>query len=530
MGNFDLKFYWAVFLRRMPYFILASGFIAALGVTVAAILPPVYVSGARILVEPQQINLTEAAVALDPYEQIQIIQQRVMTRANLLELAEETGMFADAPDATTDDIIQGMARQITFAGSEPEDVGRTGPLPGAIIVRVAVDAPSAALAADGANAVVDLILEENARIRRTITENNVVFFQAEVEKFSKAIEEKSREIAEFKTANVEALPDSLVARRQQQLIEQERLLALEREETALRNERATAIWVYERTGRSGTLDTRSPEEEQLELLRSERLQRLAIYAPTSATIRVLDNQIASLEALVEEQRQTRSLPGPDGEISAEPTTELDLELAPIDARLEFIGQEKQMIENTLADLQQSIVATPQNEMVLNSLESDVLNLRQQFEIANDSLVQARRSDRIETSSKGQRLTLIEQPVEPPYPESPNRRLIAMAGIAGGIGAGLGLVLLLEMLNRSIRRSVDLSTHLGIQPLATIPYIRTRRERRVKQIIIAIALVLVFVVLPVGLFMIHTYYMPLDLLIDQIKGTLRGEPPVTAEPS
>ena len=48
---------------------------------------------------------------------------------------------------------------------------------------------------------------------------------------------------------------------------------------------------------------------------------------------------------------------------------------------------------------------------------------------------------------------------------------------GGLGAALGFIVLWEMLNRSIRRPVELSQHLGIQPIITIPYIRTAGERR-----------------------------------------------------
>ena len=48
---------------------------------------------------------------------------------------------------------------------------------------------------------------------------------------------------------------------------------------------------------------------------------------------------------------------------------------------------------------------------------------------------------------------------------------------GGLGAALGFIVLWEMLNRSIRRPVELSQRLGIQPIITIPYIRTAGERR-----------------------------------------------------
>ena len=59
------------------------------------ILPPVYTSSASMLVEPQQIpgDLAQTTVPVDPFEQAQIIEQRLMTRANLLALAERIGIY-----------------------------------------------------------------------------------------------------------------------------------------------------------------------------------------------------------------------------------------------------------------------------------------------------------------------------------------------------------------------------------------------------------------------------------------------------
>src|SRR4029078_2329916 len=78
-------------------------------------------------------------------------------------------------------------------------------------------------------------------------------------------------------------------------------------------------------------------------------------------------------------------------------------------------------------------------------------------------------------------------------------------------AGLGFILLMELLNHSIRRPVELTTKLGIEPLATVPYIRTPGEVRRKRTIIAGTLALIAVALPAILFAVHLYYMPLDVL-------------------
>jgi uncharacterized protein involved in exopolysaccharide biosynthesis len=58
MPKIDLKFYLAVFLRRLPYFAVIAALVTAVAATLAAILPPIYRSEASMLVEPQQIPAT----------------------------------------------------------------------------------------------------------------------------------------------------------------------------------------------------------------------------------------------------------------------------------------------------------------------------------------------------------------------------------------------------------------------------------------------------------------------------------------
>jgi hypothetical protein len=124
-------------------------------------------------------------------------------------------------------------------------------------------------------------------------------------------------------------------------------------------------------------------------------------------------------------------------------------------------------------------------------------------------------ERIETSSKAQRISVLEQAVPPGQPDSPNRQMIAAGGVAAGLGAGFGLVLLLELLNRSIRRPADLTNRLGIVPLVTIPYIATPGERLRRRAVLVVSLLLVVVAIPAALWYVHYQVMPLDLLLDRV---------------
>ena len=434
MPNLDVKFYFSVFLRRLPYFLVIASLVVAIAVTVAYILPPVYSSGARMLVEPQQIpdELAQTTVPVDPFEQAQIIEQRLMTRTNLLALADRVGLYADQPDLPVGAIIGDIRERILFIGFTP-DLTRPPGTPGATIIGVAFEAPTPALALKGANELVSLVLAENVKLRTDRAGDTFQFFQAEVERLAAELERQSERIAAFKTANVEALPDSMNARRAQQEREQQRLLTLEQEEQALRNERSTVVWVFERTGRAAATANLSPEETELQALKSQLLQQRAIYNESSPTVRVLQARITALEALVEEQRAARAVPDETGE-AAEPMTELEIELAPIDARLEFIAQEKAAIEATLAELDKSILATPNNEMVLGGLERELASLQARYDQATEALGQAQVGERIEVLSKGERFSLIEPPTEPGRARAAQADADRGRGRGGGLGA------------------------------------------------------------------------------------------------
>ena len=510
LGNFDIKYAWAVFKRRMPYFLVITTLFAAIAITIAYVLPPVYQSSASLLVEPQQISDAPAATPVDPYEQIQIIEQRLMTRANLYDMAERIGLYADEPDLSAGQIIADMKTRIEFIGFEPDPTTKPGS-PGATIIGVNFYAPTPQLATKGANELVSIILEENTRMRTGRASDTLDFFKGEVERLTNEIQAQSKKIADFKTENIDALPDSQDSRRTQDERNQQRLLDLDREEASLKSQRASIVWVFERTGRAANV-TLSPEEEELQSLQSQLLQQQAIYKSTSPQVRVLQSRISALQALVQKQQADRAVPPGDGTTAGKPLSELDVELAPIDQRLGDIAAEREALQKASDALLAAQAATPKNEMVLNDLERQLASLQTQYTNAVNSLGQAQVGEKIEVMSKGQRFTLIEAPFDRNVPVSPQRLLISAAGLMGGLGAALGFIVLWEMLNRSIRRPVELSQHLGIQPIITIPYIRTAGERRWRRWLVVGALLFIIVAIPLTLLVIDSQYVPLDQLI------------------
>jgi uncharacterized protein involved in exopolysaccharide biosynthesis len=519
----DLKFYFALFLRRLPYFLILLAIGSAVGVTLASVLPPVYMAPAVLIVESQQIpdELAATTVQTQATEQLQIIQQRILTRSSLIDMANRLQIYApvegqSAAPLPADEIVEDLRRRIsivTTGGSSSR-----GPVQ-ATIVTVSFKAPTAAMAAAVTNEVVTLILQENVEIRTNVAGQTLAFFVEEATRLDQELTVLGGKILEFQEANLDALPDSLEFRRSQQAAAQERLLQLEREVAVLRDRRERLVTLYETTGQ--VVDTapenapQTPEQRQLQGLRDELTNALAVLSPTNPRVKVLEAQIASLEATVSAQLAAGGQIDPSGEqLSA-----YDIQLADIDGQLEFLTSQRSQIEATMESLRLSIEATPGNANTLDTLQRDYANIRVQYDQAIANRARAETGDTIEALAKGQRISVIEQAIAPRAPESPNRPVIAAAGVGGGLALGLGFVALLELLNRAIRRPVDLTAKLGITPFGTLPLIRTRFEIMRRRMIIAGAFAMVLIALPAALWFVHSQITPLDLLLDQVLGRI-----------
>src|ERR1700726_4966590 len=90
-------FYWELVQRRWLYFVIPFVIIASGGLAVARLWPAVYLSEGKILVESQQIptELVRPTVTSAAQERIQVIEQRTMTRDNLIAIADKFDLFPD---------------------------------------------------------------------------------------------------------------------------------------------------------------------------------------------------------------------------------------------------------------------------------------------------------------------------------------------------------------------------------------------------------------------------------------------------
>ena len=506
--NLDFSFYLKLLLRRLPVMAVFIIVASTLCVISALKLPETWESSARLLVEAPQIpdNMVRSTVRTDAIEQLDITQQRLLTRANLIDIANKHSVFEDIREMEPDTVVELMRDAAT--------VRRTAGQNRATLLTISFEARSGQIAANVVNEFVTIVLEENSNFRLSRAENTLEFFEGEVERLSEELSEQSLKISDFKSENVTALPENQTYRLGRQNLLQERLERLEREVAVGKAQRDDLVELYESTGQVGNVQGQvvtNPNQRRLMAAREQLDQALLLYSENHPRVTKLKETIATLEeraALQSEEEDVAS----DENTGADPR--LQAVLIEIDTRLTFLDEEVTKTKDELAKIQVGIQQSSANGIVLNELEREFNIISNRYNAAISNLNAAKMSERIESTAQGQRVTVIENANVPRVPTGPDRPRVAIMGAAVGFGLAGAYFLLLEILNRRIRRPAEMIARFNITPITTIPYMESRQHRYLRRSAIVGATLFVLISVPVALWYVDTHYLPLEIVVQK----------------
>ncbi len=557
-SNYDLNDMLGVLKRRKWQFLLTLGLLAVLTLVITFAWPPVYRSVATILIEEEDIPSELVSTTITSYadQQIQVITQRVMTSDNLLPIIDEMGLYEDQSDRLTRSELVDMAREATTMDMVSADVidPRNGrPTQATIAFMLGFDHATAGVAQRVASKLVTLYLNENFEIRRLRSSETSDFMSREASRLNAEISELEQQIAKFRSENDGYLPTSFEAN----------VKLMERAETSIleTDQRLTALEdrrIYYETQLAQT----SPDDsnagimssgQQLAALRAEYRNRLALYGENHPDVARLSRQIEGLEAQEaaadpevmsaelasaqgelasarerytdshpEVQRLMRVVSGLEEELAEQAdsgagsaatqntaTNPVYVELLGaynrVQAEMRSLVGKRQVQAQRLGELQDMLSKTPERELQFNNLTRDLANLRAKYQDVKAKELDAKLAEEVESSKRGQRFSLIEPPIVPVTPHSPNRLAIMFLGLVLSLAMAVALVAILESLDGAIRGSNAVVELLGAAPLAVIPYIHTdahphtRSRRRILMILGGIILAIVIVLTATHLF-------------------------------
>jgi uncharacterized protein involved in exopolysaccharide biosynthesis len=181
------SFYWALFKRRWAYFVIPFVLISSVGVGAAYLWPAAYLSEGKILVQSQQIpsELVRSTVTSAAQERIQVIQQRTLTRDNLIAIADKFQLYPDKRTLMSSTELVALARKnikIAPVDLQLDFKQRSRTENPTIVFSVSFEYADGATASRVANELMTRILNEDLRDRTSRATDTTKFLSREVQR------------------------------------------------------------------------------------------------------------------------------------------------------------------------------------------------------------------------------------------------------------------------------------------------------------------------------------------------------------
>lgn len=182
--GFDLSHYTGILKRRILYFAIPFLLIVMLGFAVVSIQRPIYRAEGKILVQSPEIPsyLVHPTITEVANERVQVIQQRIMARDNLMAVVNKYNLFQHERDWMSGTELLDLIR--SRMEIKPVDLDATTQVSGSptIAFTLSFDYEVPAVAASVANNFLTSILSEDANTRTTNAAETTKFLEREVKR------------------------------------------------------------------------------------------------------------------------------------------------------------------------------------------------------------------------------------------------------------------------------------------------------------------------------------------------------------
>ena len=457
-----------------------------LAVTVFATLivlsrtPNRYSSEATLLVVQQQVpqRYVLPTTTTDIREALQATTQEVLSRARLLQIIDEFGLYPkERKRLSPEGLLELMRRYI---GIQPLESGNGPERKDVNSFKISFIANNPQLAQEVTSKLTSLFIEQNLVTREHQATTTTQFLQEQLETAKNKLAEAEEKVRSFKMQNLGELPEQ----------QQGNLAILNGLQSQFQGTQSSLSRAQEQREYLLSLSGYRALmlEGDLARLKSERAGLLGRYTAAYPAVKKMDEKIAQTENLLRTLRQSPApttekvqVEAPPAAIGTDqdPTIALQLKSQLESNRLEIenLSKEEKQLKVTIEQYQRRLNVTPVREQQLSGILRNYDQLKQDYADLLNKEIQSRMSADLEKRQEGQQFRLVDQPSLPTEPSSPHRVKIALTAAAAGIALGLVLAFLVDLRDRSFRSEKDLSQRFPLPLVVGVPLIFTDTEMR-----------------------------------------------------
>lgn len=408
------------------------------------LIPPQYRASTMILVESQKIptDYVRPTVTTTLSERLRTIEQQITNRENLERIIDELGLY---PEELAE---FGPERTLAFARRDLELS-----VIGASVFRIYFTSKDAQKAADTANRVGELFIEENLKRRADEARNTSSFLEEELESLKLTLEEQEHVVSQFRLNYAGRLPSDREANHQ--AIDQlQSRLEITRDSIDRGELRLLVLGDQIEEHQAGIPIAKDPGEvDRLQEAREDLLKMRSQYTDRHPDVIRLQREIERLEEerASEARADLPSIVVPkDRRLAA-----LEAERDALDLELERLREDRADIVASLRRYQSNLESIPKVEQELLQRTRDYENLQNSYESLLAKGMEARLSENLERKRQSEQFTILEKAIPPSESFWPDRRMLMLAGL--GLGGAIGLLLSLwrEQVDQSYRTKAEL---------------------------------------------------------------------------
>ncbi|HZF25303.1 MAG TPA: hypothetical protein VEZ88_03500 [Steroidobacteraceae bacterium] len=553
---------------RVLLAVLAGGLLLTL--LVALLWPATYRSSATILIEQQEIpqDLVRSTITTFADQRVQVISQRVMTTVNLLDLIHRYNLYPrQQKSEPRETLIERMRDDIRMSMISADVIDpRSGrPTQANIAFAVSYESRSADLAQKVANELTTLYLNENLTSRTRLAKDTASFLSAEAQRLSGEIAALEQKLADFKERNVDRLPELTQLNFQMMDREQMELRDVQTRLQSLQDQKLYLVAQLSQINPTSQVFTETGQRvlgpaDRLKALRTQLASLSSLYAPDHPDVLRIRREIEGLGREVQQsrssandlqrqltdawaqlaaarekytpdhpdvQRLERQVDSLEKQLQARPPAaaaasaladadnptyiQIRTQLESAQNEIAALTAKQAQIRARIGDFERRLAQAPGVEREYRELLRDHDNAQAKYQELRAKEMEARLAQTMESDRKGERFTVIEPPLPPEKPVSPNRPLVIVLGLLLTIAVALAVMTVRESLDGTVRGRQDLSALLNVAPLAVIPYIGTLAESTRQRARFRLAAFGAMGTILAAAVLVHFLYRPLDVL-------------------
>lgn len=479
-----LRDYLSIIRRRAPYLIGIFVAVLLISVIVAITIPPTYRATGTIMVESQQVpdTIVPTAIKNQLEERLNIIKQRVMTRENLVQIANNYNLFKHKLDAQTpSDLIDRIRNRIVVETSNSKDAMRSNQQ--AIAFTLSFEAQNPEVALHVTNDLITLFLDWNVRLRTGVTTETTAFLTQESDKLKNEVFRLEKLIAAYKMQHSNTLPEQLTLRMSMLSRAENDMREVERDIRSTK-ENIRALEVELSAAKHGIGDDNTLQS--LPALKAELMRLSTIYNESHPDIKRVKRKIEVMEKTADMPASNLASVEDSNNTLSPAMYRIQAKINSDRARLSSLEQQKKMLNDKITANEDAMTKTPRVEQGLDALIRDRDSAQKKYEEILNKLMNAKIAESLESGNKTGRFSVLEAPLLPEKPFKPDRVKILLLGFIFALASSIGAMMILESVDKRIR-GIDAFTHvLGYRPLVVIPFIPTQEDEVRRKYILKVA--------------------------------------------